>query len=304
VKNIIKKILIGESKVTEYKTVTTSVIKERVLLQLKHTEIDVSASHWVICLQPIIFAVWLNDREIKSTEDLQLIFSLSGNKISAAIVELKYVEVIKLEGGNLYLLQANKTSIKHINSLVAHWLYRKNYKKPQWPYENYQSLIAAYSYPRKVHLVAYEEENYFNIFPMDLLGPIPQTDYFVFGLRHTNSALKKIIASGKVVVSEIPYQCKSIIYELGKHHSSAPPSISALPFPVLTTDHFNFHIPEWAENYREVSIIKTIDLGSHMFMIGKTLYQKELSQGATSLYHIHFLQFLYSKKAGINYQSV
>src|SRR4029077_16258381 len=111
------------------------------------------------------------------------------------------------------------------------------------------------------------------IFPMDLLGTIPGCNKHVFGLRHTNVALPKIIETGKMVVSEVPCEYKDIIYKLGSHHSVAPPSLDMLPFNVLTTEKFGFYIPEWAENYKEVQITRTINLGSHMLLWGE--WEKE-----------------------------
>ena len=53
---------------------------------------------------------------------------------------------------------------------------------------------------------------------MDLVGDIPPSSRYVFGLRHTNVTLARIIEAKKLVVSEIPYEYKEIIYQLGKHH--------------------------------------------------------------------------------------
>ena len=56
---------------------------------------------------------------------------------------------------------------------------------------------------------------------MDLLGEIPQSGKYIFGLRHTNVALPKIIETKKIVVSEVPYIYRTEVFlptnPLGKY---------------------------------------------------------------------------------------
>src|SRR6185436_18484528 len=97
------------------------------------------------------------------------------------------------------------SKIYHVNFFKTFLLFFKYYKKPKYSFGKYKSLIAAYSYPRRVRIISFKQDDYFNIFPMDLLGEIPQSGKYIFGLRHTNVALAKIIHARKMVVSEVPY---------------------------------------------------------------------------------------------------
>ena len=87
-------------------------------------------------------------------------------------------------------------------------LYYKYYKKPEQDYKKLKSYSAAYSYPRRVRVVSFREADWFNIFPMDLVGDIPSSTRYVFGLRHTNVTLGRIMETKKICVSEIPYEYK------------------------------------------------------------------------------------------------
>jgi hypothetical protein len=97
------------------------------------------------------------------------------------------------------------------------------------------------------------------------------------------------------VVSEASHIYKNTIYELGRHHSGAPPSIDALPFKTKQTEIFGFFIPEWADSYKEIKILKTKNLGSHMMLWGEIINEKTLTQPSDNLYHIHFLLYYHHK---------
>jgi len=308
-KKLIRKILFGSTPVCEYATVTVENITEKVILKTETALIDISQTQWLLCLQPIVIGIWLNNRDstfFSESKKNKIYFCGATEEIrkSAAVVEINIIEKIIERDGTLFLAEAGKTILKHINAVRTKLLFNKFYKKPQWPFDKYKALAAAYSYPRKVRLVSFKEGEYFNIFPMDLLGVIPQSNRVVFGLRHTNIVLQKIINAKKIVVSEIGYEHKETIYQLGKYHGTAPPSINDLSFKTLTTDQFGFYIPQWAESYKEINIIATADLGSHTLLWGEVINEKKLTGTQPHLFHIHFLHSLFLKKAGINYTAV
>jgi hypothetical protein len=314
-KNLIKKILLGDIKVEEYSTVTIEgEVKERVFLETGDFTIDVSKIHWLLCLDPIVFGIWLKKDEnitISEKTSCSMYFSDSHNvdfksykKTVVAVITLDYFDKIEEGDGVLYLLRLRKSKIYHVNFFRTFLLFNKYYKKPKFSFEKYKSLIAAYSYPRKVRVISFKQDDYFNIFPMDLLGEVPQSGKYVFGLRHTNVALAKIIETKRIVASEVPYIYKDTIYELGKHHSGAPPSPDSLPFKIKQTDNFGFLIPEWAESYKEIQILKTKNLGSHMMLWGEIINKKTLKQPSDNLYHIHFLLYYHQKLKKQDYRVV
>jgi len=310
-KQLIRKILYGKTPVCEYATITTTGnTVEKVILQVDGLSIDISKCQWLLCLQPVVIGIWLSSETniaafSKSKKNHVHFCGADGSiKKAAAVVSITIIKKITEKDGTLFLAEVCQAGIQHINPLRALLLYKRFYKKPQWPFPAYKALVAAYSYPRKVRLVAFKEGDYFNIFPMDLLGIVPQSNHVVFGLRHTNIALQKIISAKKIVVAEIGHTHKATIYQLGKHHGSAPPSVEALPFKTIATEKFGFYIPEWTENYKEINITATLSLGSHTLLWGEVVNEKTMTSTQQHLFHIHFFHLLYLKRKGINYQPV
>ena len=194
-KKLIRKILFGDIPVSEYCTVTVDGdIKEKVFLKTGANLLDVSGTHWLLCLNPIVFGVWFKkSTEIISTEKTtpcEMHF-MDGARDSETVAVLKLVvqDDIEAPDGTLILLELKEAGMHHIPFIKSWLLYYKYYKKPEQDYKRFKSYSASYSYPRKVRVVSFKEGDWFNIFPMDLVGDIPSSKRYVFGLRHTNVTL-------------------------------------------------------------------------------------------------------------------
>jgi hypothetical protein len=307
---ILRKLFIGDIPVKEYSTITIQAgIKERVFLQIRREMIDISQNQWVLCLDPIVFGVWISDKEQIAAIDEIGIYKVfftearSGDRIGKklAVLRLSYFDKIEEDQGTLFLLKLVESRLFHTDFVRVFLLFNRYYKKPGFSFRKFKSFVSAYSYPRKVNIISFRHESYYNIFPMDLTGEPEQTNRFVFGLRHSNLTLSKIIEYKKLVKSDVSFQYKDIIYQLGKHHGTIPPPLDTLPFPILESEQFRFYIPAWAEKYREIEIVKTMNLGSHMLLWGKSVNEKTLSQPDSHLFHIHFLLTFYLLRRGFSY---
>jgi hypothetical protein len=289
-KSRIRQLLMGDTVFTEYSKVTVpDDIQEKVYLEIAENLIEVDGAHWLLCIEPIVFGVWIKDGLVLSPRsDYRMYFD-------GVVITLDLVDSIEEKEGRLLLLKLRKTRLHQFNRLKNWLLYYRYYRRGGLSFDRFKAYVAAYSYPRKVRLVSFRRQDYFTIFPMDLLGNIPGSGYFVFGLRHTNGALPGIIETGKLAVSEVGYEHKDIIYQLGKHHSGPPPSKEELSFDLLVSKNFEFYIPGMVESYREVSIVRALDLGSHMLLWGKVVGEEPMSKPAGHLYLVHFLHYLYQK---------
>jgi len=312
----IREIIFGDGDIKEYATITTSDgIRERVHLKIGTTTLDISQRQWLLCLEPIVFGVWIENKENKTSfderGDYKMCFTApaahgnvkSGGSVVANL-KLDFFDKIVEQDGLLLLLKLKESRIHHINFMAAHLLFVKYYKKPGLSFTKLKFFASAYSYPRRVRIIGFKQGDYYNIFPMDLLGDIAAGNKFVFGLRHTNIALAKIIESKKLVVCEVSCAYKDIIYRLGSHHSSAAPAVEQLPFKVINTRNFGFYVPEWVDSYKEIDIIKTVNLGSHMLLWGEVKDKCELKSPGQNLYHIHYLLYLYYKRKHLAYSLV
>jgi hypothetical protein len=314
---LFRKMVAGELVIREFSTIgITDGIGEKVFLQAGDLLIDVTENQWMLGLEPMTFGIWVVDEGYRAALDKVKEYTIYFRKEpppnprqpgrgAVATAQLKYFNRIADEKGILYLLQISASEIHHVHPIRAKLLYRKFYKKPDLSFEKLKGVATAYSYPRMVRIISFQQGDDYNyIFPMDLLGDIKQAGRYLLGMRHSNQVLKKIMDVRKIVVAEFPAQYKPVIYQLGRNHSASPPPLDQLPFGVLPTRQFGFYVPEWVENYKEISIRKTVDMGSHMLLFGEWTESVVLRPATPRLHHIHFLLFLHQKNCGHTYPLV
>ncbi|WP_315817333.1 hypothetical protein [Paraflavitalea speifideaquila] len=311
-KSLIRKMLVGDAEIREYATVTIpGNIQEKVFLEVNGQLINVSQQHWLLCIEPVIFGIWAEKEAHKAAihhATTCKLYFYGDNKehhtpaqgSSEAVLRFTRVQHLAETTGTLFLLKQESSQLHQLNALKRYVLFRRYYRKNGLHFRRFQSFVAAYSYPRRIRVISFQQGGYYNIFPMDLLGDMSTGNRYVFGLRHTNIALPKIIETGKLAVAEAPFEQKETIYRLGAHHSSSPPALDTLPFKTIPSKDYGFPIPEWALSYREVRILKTINMGSHMLLWGEPSPEQVLQPPTAHLYLIHFLHYLYQKsKQGV-----
>ena len=308
-KKLLRKILFGDMTVSEYCTVTVDGdIREKVYFITGSTSLDISGIHWLLCLNPIVFGIWYKAGSeaippVKNSSCEMQFTDGAPDPETVAVLKLVVRDIIISPDGTLLLTELKEARVHHIPFIKSWILYNRYYKKPEQDYKKLKSYSAAYSYPRRVRVVSYKEGDWFNIFPMDLVGDIPSSKRYVFGLRHSNVTLGRIMETKKLCVSEIPYEYKSVVYQLGKHHRE-PLSDTLLPFETIPSETFGFPIPAWANGYKEIRIVSTLNLGSHMLLWGEEVNEKYVHESHGHLFHIHFLHYLHQKRKGLDYPSI
>jgi hypothetical protein len=318
-------LLTGERVIRDFITVgAEDRLREKVYLAADGRVWDVSGSQWLLGLDPRVVGIWMQKGQGGNVEELggRLSYTLymrdaapGGGKgeiteqqvagDALGVMQLEYADRLVEEDGTLFLFRVRSTVIHHIDSMRAWLLYRKFYKKPGVTYERLKAVAAAYTYPRRVRIISFrfdDDKNY--IFPMDLLGDIRPVHRYLFGMRHSNQVLKRIMEVGRIVVAEAPAGYKKVIYQLGRNHSATPPPLDQLPFGVVATKQWGFYLPEWVESYKEIRIGKTMDLGSHMLLCGQWDEDVILKPPTPRLHHLHFLYFLHQGQSGLEYPIV
>jgi hypothetical protein len=309
-KSLLRKILLGNASAKDYQSVTLAGdAAESVWLQADGQTIDVSKNHWVLALDPMVFGIWLEKKsDVLKARHFNLYFRgpapTAGTGPLLARLSLNYFDAIDEPGGSLLLLQVQQSRIYHVSPLKARLLFLNYYKTPQTDFRRLKALAAAFSYPRQVRVVSFGQDDEYNIFPMDLLGEMNAGGNFVFGLRHSNASLAKMMETKKMVVAEVCYQHKDAIYQLGKYHSTTIPPPASLPFPLVKSEQFGFYVPAWADSYTELDIVKTINLGSHMLLWAKTASRTRLKDSTGHLFHLHSLAWLRQQQNGQSYSLV
>jgi hypothetical protein len=269
-----------------------SEIEEEVFLKQDKQRINVTPHQGMICLDPFCIAVWLSADELRlidpKTTEIQFV---KGKKLNAAL-KTSLIEVVPTSLGSLLLYEIKGVKNYQLNALSRLILFAHYLKSKKNTYYSRKVISALYSYPRRIIIVSYQDDDYYNIFPMDIQGYIKEDDLYVLGLRTTNITLEKILAAKKIVICDSNEIDVNTVYNLGKHSSSAPTPKDQLPFRTSPSEVLGFPIPDFSGSYKEVEIIYNRKMGYHMLMVGKVVNSKELKPGHTSLFHVGFLQYL------------
>lgn len=295
-KKLLNILLFGSTYFKEFPAVSLDEgsIDGQVFFESGEMRFEVSKTHWLLSLEPMVFGVWFERASGFKAVSGKLVFKSGQGQIRGKI-ELNFTESLSEEAGTLFLFEAKSSEVFYGSPFKMRLIYGLHYKRPGVTFRQFINLAAAFSYPRKVRLVSFREKDYFNMFPMDLVGELPNANCFVFGLRHSNKTLGKIIEGKKLAVTAFPPGMKDEVYQLAKHHSGNPPNVGSLPFEVLESGLFRFPIPETALQYDEVEITETRNLGSHMLLWGSTVNTVKVNEDEPQLHHIHFLAYLVEK---------
>jgi len=274
-------------------------VEEKVYLEKNRREIDITGHHAMICLDPFCVAVWLNNNESNSIDPhLVKIKFKKGDRLNAAI-DASIIEKTPTEKGVLLLYKIEKAKNYHLSPFHRLALFAWFLRSKKNTYYSRKVISALYSYPRRIIIVSYKDDDYYNIFPMDIQGYIPEEELYILGLRTTNAALNKILEAKKVVVCDTDTVDIATVYNLGKHSSNAPTPLEQLPFGTGESEAFGFPVPDFTGSYKEIEIIRNRKMGYHMLMVGKVINYKKRKEDSSSLYHVGFLQFQKS-----NYKSI
>jgi flavin reductase (DIM6/NTAB) family NADH-FMN oxidoreductase RutF len=266
-------------------------VEEKVSLRKGRHNFDITKHHGMICLDPFCIAAWLPNEQadLFDPEEVSVQFT-KGNKLNAAI-KVSIIEKIATEHGVLLLYKIDKAKNYQLSTLHRLLLFTHFLRSKKNTYHHRKTISALYSYPRKIIVVSYKDDDYYNIFPMDIHGYIEEEGLYILGLRTTNVTLDKILEAKKVVVCDTDSVDIKTIYDLGKHSSKAPTKIEELPFGTTESEQFGFLVPDFTGSYKEIEIVQHKKMGYHMLMVGKVVNEKRIKPKSSSLYHVGFLQF-------------
>jgi hypothetical protein len=294
INQLIKKLLFKNAKKVQTFYITRlqqNQVQEQVFLKKDKREIDITLHQGMICLDPFCMAVWLpgSHLDLIDPQSVKVLFK-KGKRLNAAI-DVSLIEKIPTEKGSLLLYKVDGVKNHQLSALHRLALFTYFLRAKTNTYYSRKVISALYSYPRRIIIVSYKDDSYYNIFPMDIQGYIPEEDLYILGLRTTNITLNKILEAKKVVVCDTDSVDIDTVYDLGKHSSNAPTAIENLPFGTFSSELFGFYVPDFTGSYKEIEIIQHKKMGYHMLMVGKVLNEKRIKENSSSLWHIGFLQY-------------
>lgn len=142
-----------------------------------------------------------------------------------------------------------------------------------------RAVALYYVLPRPVGIVALTGGE---LFPMDLVGPL-QAGRFALALRRESRALGTILATGRLAWCLAPAAYRDTVYVLGRFHTAAGP-IDPPPFGRITSTRFGLSCPDFSLAIAEIEIEATVQTGSHVLLLGRTVEESRLAPGPV-LFH-------------------
>ena len=291
--SIIKNIFFKDTRITTFfiSRLPESAIEEKVFLTIGKHKIDITRHQGMICLDPFCMSVWLPEDQTHGLDPQTAKIQFEkGNKLNATIT-VSLIEQIETAKGVLLVYKIESVKNYQLSALHRLVLFKYFLRSKSNTYYSRRVISALYSYPRRIIIVSYKDDEYYNIFPMDIQSYIQEDDTYILGLRTTNVTLEKILAAGRVVVSDTDTVDINTVYNLGKHSSTAPTPVEQLPFGTTNSQVFGFPVPDFTGGYKEIEIIRHRKMGYHMLLVGKVLNEVKLKPNSSSLYHVGFLQF-------------
>jgi len=266
-------------------------VAEKVFFKSGKYQTDITSHHAMICLDPFCVAIWLANEQMELFDPQTAIMLFKkGDKLNAELKILN-IENVPTKRGRLLLYKIEKVKNHQLSALHRLALFAWFLRSKSNTYRSRRVISALYSYPRSIIIVSYRDDDYYNIFPMDIKGYIQEEDLYILGLRTTNLTLNRMLKERKVVVCDTDAVDINTVYNLGKHSSKAPTAIADLPFGTTKSELFGFPVPDFTGSYKEIEIIMNRKMGYHMLMLGRVVNAKQIKQNPSSLYHVGFLQF-------------
>jgi flavin reductase (DIM6/NTAB) family NADH-FMN oxidoreductase RutF len=143
----------------------------------------------------------------------------------------------------------------------------------------------AYAIPRAISVITLPgTSGEMNMFPTDLHGSIDES-YYSSSLRIGGKACDQVDHVKRIVLSDVDAKCYNEVYALGKNHMKDPQPVSSFDTKERSKQ-FEIPIPSYAISYRELEVIRSVDIGIHRIYFYKVL-NRAVIFSADRLTHFH-----------------
>lgn len=178
---LFRKLLLGYSNPPKYPAIRVSdmEIEERVFLRHDGKKFDITANHSIICEKPFCIAIFLpqEQHEIAIT-DITLLIERRG-KIAAKL-QLILKDSLKENETYIFIYEIEEVRNYQINNIRQYFLMRHFLREKKLTQKEGNIYAALYSYPRQVVIISYEEDGYYNLFPMDFRRHYNEDNLYFF----------------------------------------------------------------------------------------------------------------------------
>ncbi|MFM6924522.1 MAG: hypothetical protein ACKOU7_03400 [Ferruginibacter sp.] len=257
---------------------------------------DITFKHLFVGYCPLVFAfshadlpnsiqVALSNRVLQPNENLNI-------KDALALLHLRLIKNQQLEDSKFQYYEGIQGN-HHFQSAFHQYMgkiYNEWYnKKPGnvFLHNNlYKQVQAAYALPRHISLITVGNNDHFNLFPTDLHGQADENHYII-SLRTGGMACRQVLATGKLLISEMQSDAYKVVYSLGKNHMQEMKTMEHFPFSRLFSEKYNLPVPNLAISCRELKLADSFIHGIHTILLFKIRNTRQLTAGNNTLMHIH-----------------
>lgn len=257
----------------------------RVRMLTGRGEFDVTRAAVVAALRPLTLAVGLDDRllpaiEPHGTPELHFVDLESG--LTVGRLQLRHIRNWDTSGISLGLFEIHQGTHRCVpwpHRPWNRWLQNRAQRKNTDPHNFYMPPAAVeqqmifYICPRPVVLVAVDDGQHSNLFPMDLIGPVSE-ERFTLALRSTSQSVPTMKSARRIALSDVPATQFALAYKLGVHHKSVQIDWDQLPFKIQRSANFGLRCPEFALRVREIEVLDVDTIGSHTFFVTRVVSER------------------------------
>src|SRR5580658_3631243 len=139
-------------------------IEEKVFLEDGVFELDVSLRHNIVCENPFCVAIWISELNLTSFRSDRLKLKIVKGRKVMSLVKIKLIKKLEQDNGVILIVQIKNVRCFQLDLLHQFILIVFFFSKKRHTYKEAKIYGAAYSYPRKVIVASFRDEEYFNIF--------------------------------------------------------------------------------------------------------------------------------------------
>lgn len=300
----IRKIITNGYGLIDYVPVGIDHITEKSFLQLGDSSVEVTDQQFTLAYNPLVIGINMDHqlydvvRNEHRTMKLCFVDTLTSKRISE--VHLKYYKIPNewdRDHRLLVLFHARKAVNYQLGwirrNIILALRYRSNKQAKKYfgslSFGLHKQYAAQFSFPRKVVLIAVKDNNFYQLFPIDLHGALHDQNIYIWGIRHSNKAIPHLKNSKKVVIADVPYTSFQAIYSLGNFGTVK--EIGEKSSSKIPSRTWQFMLPEFVLGYKEIELEYYEDIGSQCLFWGRIIHEEATGSGK-ALHHVHFLRFL------------
>jgi flavin reductase (DIM6/NTAB) family NADH-FMN oxidoreductase RutF len=299
----LRRLLLGGDALAAWVCVGHAAPEEQVEVLLHapgRAPVDITDRHATVALRPLTVAVGGLPEAEAPTASERLTLAVRERQSGALLGEVRLrplawpqagdppifgIRLFTAAGCSNRCLPAPRLQLQYLAERLRLWRDHDPHNQQKMTPADLFAKWVLFCLPRPVVVVSYSTPAGSNLFPMDLVGPAGP-DRFLLGLHQPSPATAPILAARRLAVSTVPLAFRPLVFGLGRNHRHAAVDLGAVPFALDRSATLSVPVPRAAITVREVELLGTAPLASHLLLITRTLHLERRSQGL-QMCHTH-----------------